>query len=912
MPSAVTSSTMPPGYTTKYFGLVDGELGVMSKVDHLEPRATSSDWWRAAAIPIGTGWSNICGTVEAFTAHADGVGATARAGRDLRSSSPKCNNPGTSLLGSRSSHRNRRGELFTAEKPPATKPVEGPEPPAWLESRVGLLRDPSEGGGPSAASLASVGECHGGSKPASEWTSPDPQVLHSKSCSTVGSGSGTLEGWGDESSAFALSFTSAPWAVSDDEGCDGTRARNSGPIKSARERRVEKAARPTLKPGLRKKAKHRGRKRGRLQARSGGGCENVTDVSADRLLSKTDAYPPEGNQRGRERDSAHGVVDDKINIGDGIRKPQPELYDVWIPQKCFQGKGLPTLKRVKGVMEPQPQVSSRPRGTQAMASTGNEEDNPSARPPNQGVVSLSRERGHHASRQQQKQPPETDKYYAVHYVGGPEDFTKDGAASPPQVPARAGLSGPGTKSACPADGERPAVSVAGVTHDTPENELEGEVKPLRVGGDDDDDDEDRDGSLWSDNTRCGESALVGDTAAAGGSIVGWQQQEGRHEGREKGLDDDDDENFDYAKRFSWQTAAEAVKLAEADAQSKDERRRRRDNGDGHQDAGVTEDEIDDEQLQPSRQQPSAIGAVGAATLRAKERSDNAARVAVGRLRAPQSVFNPLHRTPSRPEMRRSITHGRFSPVGRKLWRQSEGLSPRTGQLCLSPRRRLVAGEGNGIGVAPSSGGGPVDVADWYEGRPSFSTHLQENQRGLTDVAFNTGPVSADSNDRFEGSGASFADVPPTSARSNGGEQTAEIAAGQVVEGTKTAGEGVTSLNPTNDRDNFVPRETAQGLHREETTQIGAAAAAAAAETATAITQGHYGALPTADRGRHVEGIPHTMVDAGAEFIDSARTGDGDAQVEWAESAHSAPECPPHSISTRCRSYTVKLPWDGHK
>lgn len=55
-------------------------------------------------------------------------------------------------------------------------------------------------------------------------------------------------------------------------------------------------------------------------------------------------------------------------------------------------------------------------------------------------------------------------------------------------------------------------------------------------------------------------------------------------------------------------------------------------------------------------------------------------------------------------MRRSITRGRFSPVGRKLWRRSEGLSPRAGQLCLRAAPPLISSA-----RMPSP---PLDAADW--------------------------------------------------------------------------------------------------------------------------------------------------------------------------------------------------------
>lgn len=606
-----------PKTKMQYFGLVGGELGVVSKVDPLGPRPTSLELWRVAAMPTGTGFkrrllqrptretqsgSKTPATAEADATDAHGVDATVRAEGSLHSTRLNNINTETRLLGSRSSTRNRRGELFTAENPPVTKPVEGPEPPAWLESRSGLLCEPSEGGGPSAASLASVGACHGGSTPASEWTSPGVQVFDTNSCSTTGSGGGGVLGDGDdESSAFALSFTSVPWEVSDDEGSEGPQsasvslgASNLRPTKGAGERQAVKAVRATPKPAARKKARYRRRKRGRLQARSGGGGVEITAAPVAQPFSKTDVSPPDRSRREEGGDMAQQPIKDNINSGNDIGKPQPELYDVWIPQRFFQGKGLPTLKRVRGGVEPQPQRSSRSRATQGAADNKIEGDTPTAKPPTQGVDSFSRDRHHLSFRQQQqKQIPTTEKRSAVHYVGGPEDLMIEHSSPPPHVLVRAGSTGAGTTSAHPADGERPVVSFASVPNDAKEAVVE--AKHWSVGGDDYDDD-DRGDSFG------GRSVLVDDAAAVtpdgGGSIAGWQQQEEGEQEREQEREQedqekeqDDDEYFDYAKRFSWQTAAEVVKQAEAEAEawSEEERRRRqRASGDDSHGGGVTE------------------------------------------------------------------------------------------------------------------------------------------------------------------------------------------------------------------------------------------------------------------------------------------------------------------------------------
>lgn len=549
----------------KYFGMVGGKLGVMSKVDPLRPRSTSPELWRAAAVPAGTGWSKVVTATEYDADDADDIGASMRAAGGFRSTRPNNNSPGTSLLGSRSSTRNRRGELFTAEPPPATKPVEGPEPPAWLGSRSGLLCEPSEGGGPSATSLASGEACHSGSAPGSEWTSP---------------GAGVVCDGDDQSSAFALSFTGSPREVSDDNGSEGAQAGNFWSIRGAGERQAAKAVRATPKPGVRTKSRRRHRKRGRLKARSGrgggGGGGEITAPSTARPRSKCDVSSPEGIPRERELDMAQDPIDDSINSHSGVRRPQPELYDVWIPQHFFQGNGLPTLTRVRGLVEPQPRRPSRSKPTQAAVDKKSDGDTLAAKPPNQGVVAL---------RQHREQNPEANKSCAIHYVGGPEDFLKGDTAPPQQTLVRAGSAGDGTASTYPVDSERQIASFAGVT-DGPK-EAPAEATHWSVRGDDGNDDDDERGARFrSDDTRC---ALVGDAAAVapdgGGSIVGWEEQEGREK------EQDDEEYFDYAKRFSWQTAAEVVTKAEAEAEAwskEEQQRKQRISGHGCGDGSVSE------------------------------------------------------------------------------------------------------------------------------------------------------------------------------------------------------------------------------------------------------------------------------------------------------------------------------------
>lgn len=582
----------------------------MSKAGPLGPRPTKLELWREAAMPAGTGpergspqrpnretqgWSKTGATAEADAADAGGVDPTVRAGGGLRSAPLNTNNnAGTSLLDSRSSTQNRRGELFTAEKPPVTKSMEGPEPPAWLKSRVGLLCE----GGPSAVSLASVGACRGESASASEWSSPGAQ---NNGWSTMSSGGAVLGGGNDESSALALGFTRVPWAISDEgsEGAQSARsvsldASDSRPIKGAVERHAADAMRATRKPKVRKARYHR-RKRGRLQPRNGGGGgRETTAAPTAQPFSKTDVPLLRGDRVERGRGMAQHPTDDDVSNSSGTRKPQPELYDVWIPQHYFQGKGLPMLKRVRGEVELQPQRSSRPKATKATGENKTEGEAPTEKPPNQGVDSFSRDRHHLALRQQQqKHAAATDKRCAIHYVGGPEDFVKDDAAPQPQAPLRAGSPGAGTTSTCPADGERLGAFFTDFADDS--EEVAAEEKPWSVVDDDDDDDFNRGGGFWNDDIRGGTSVLVDDAAVVatdgGGGFVGGEQdeQDGEQAGRASGQDDD--EYFDYAKRFSWRTAAEVVKQAETEAEGwlEEERRgRQRGIGNGCRNSGATE------------------------------------------------------------------------------------------------------------------------------------------------------------------------------------------------------------------------------------------------------------------------------------------------------------------------------------
>ncbi|CAM9973730.1 unnamed protein product [Ectocarpus sp. 13 AM-2016] len=509
---------------------------------------------------------------------------------------------------------------------------------------------------------------------------------------------------------------------------------------------VQAARRLAALQGARRGRRGRARK---TRVRSGGGKCIVE--SPAKLNSKVVSILQEDggeSRRGREVGTTRSPIaigSSNHNASAAPFKPQPELYDVWIARDFFHGKGLPTGKRVRGESEPRP-----PKGLKAAAAADRGSvDIPTVTPASQAAKRASEDReppGH--CEQHHKRPTaaaaSVGKRCAVRYVGGPEDFTggtASGAATWEDVqagarsPQVAGKCRTGARSRPPEAARVPGATAAvtgggletgRVDNDRIEPGFNSDCRGDAVDADDDD-------GHGSRPVLGREAEEIVDVS---GDIVTWQaEEEGEEEEEEEeevdgreGMEDEDEEYFDYAKRFSWQTAAEVVQEAEAEAQARSHEQRQQELRAGEVRDDLQHDKDDDAVVRPeeARRQlevVAAAAAAAAASERARVRSDHAAAVAVGRLRAPQSVFHRMHRTPSRPEMRRSVTRGRFSPGGRKLWRQSEGLSPRTGQLCLSPRRRGGGGGGGGGGcggvgsggdwIVPFSGGGALD---WGEMR----------------------------------------------------------------------------------------------------------------------------------------------------------------------------------------------------
>lgn len=609
---------------TQYFGLVGGELGVMSKVDPLGPRPSSPGLWRAteAAVPSeanlerrqrlargkrrGSKALTPSDTAPADTgSDAVGVGARAMWPGDAESS--------TRLPGSKDSSRRRRGEVFTAQEPPVTKPVEGPEPPPWSESRAGLLCEPSEG-----ASLASIGaQDHGGSSTTTnseDWggaVDMVPETNDGCSISTTRGGragpsfeSKSEDDDEDDSSAFALSFVSAPWAVSDDEGGEqAPRARQPRCRLWAKEitlpstaagakntEAVQAARRLAALQGAKRGGRGRARKT-RVRDGGGGGSGNRIVESPAKPKSMVDSILQEDggeNRRGREvgitRPPA-AIDNSKDNVSTAPFKPQPELYDVWIARDFFHGKGLPTGKRVRGGSEPR-----TPKGLKAAAATddGNA-DTPTTTPASQVAKRASEDREPPGQPEQHHKRPaaaaaSAGKRCAVRYVGGPEDFT-GGIAS--GAATREGL-GMGARSP-QAAGRWQTGSLSGLeAADIPGATAAVTGVGLQTGRVDDAGDADADDGHGNGPVRAREAEEMLDVS---GDIVAWQadeeEEEGGVEGRE-GMEHEDEEYFDYAKRFSWQTAEEVVKEAEAEAEarSREQRRQQLRAGEGRDDLHV--------------------------------------------------------------------------------------------------------------------------------------------------------------------------------------------------------------------------------------------------------------------------------------------------------------------------------------
>lgn len=275
----------------QYFGLVGGTLSIMTKVDPMEPRPGM------AYVSPGS-W-----LLDTSPRHDKGARGSDRALRVKDHYSPYNRAP------------------HSAQEAPATKPVEAPEPPPWSGSKIMNQQDLSE------KIHAGAGEEQKGP---TVWGSrliclPEADLAGDKGGERPRF-SGTDQ---EEADAEDTSSCLSPWAVCDDDSEDDSR---------------------------------------RWGFATGAPPATTTVGALDRLdrLSRrdwnTEASGPRSTMTGpsgggggspkRWRLSATAAFDEVAHLEDTSRvcyKPQPELYDIWIPQQSFQGKALAPSKQWRGV-----------------------------------------------------------------------------------------------------------------------------------------------------------------------------------------------------------------------------------------------------------------------------------------------------------------------------------------------------------------------------------------------------------------------------------------------------------------------------------------------------------------------------------------------------------------------------------
>lgn len=251
-------------------------------------------------------------------------------------------------------------------------------------------------------------------------------------------------------------------------------------------------------------------------------------------------------------------------------------------------------------------------------------------------------------------------------------------------------------------------------------------------------------------------------------------------------------------------------------------------------------------------------------------------------------------------MRRSVTHGRFSPVGRKLWRQSEGLSPRTGQLCLSPRRRSRGGVEVGDGGGSSPEGGPVlSVCDWAELRrhtPSLAaTHQEESRWGFSGIA-----SSAVRDEKGVG------EIGVVPMGSGGGDP--QGGRGHHA-GRNQRGERETEGDGSGDDDRFDGGSEPYPVEEGYESSVGGIYTIRESEARAAVEDNDISVNSWRHGEEYEDGRSGLAVDcSGAAGMEH---GSSDVDVECVTPASEGIDDDQSQPSiARCLSYTVKIPWGG--
>lgn len=280
----------------QYFGLVDGALAVISKVDQLEPRlrvhAITPCSWRVTNSPEKAGEG--CQQGSEFQDAASHL-------------QPLC-----------VPYDRQR----TAQEAPSTSPVEGPDPPPWSGSKFRSPRKPY-GKGEAAKPLRSV--THWGSE-MMRCCGADRDSIEGFARNVRKDDSRISLGYDVDDASLFLSYRvgSGPLAVSDDEKNEEPSPFGVDEASATASEIVVLHATTTLLP---RKEEGPHRKRGRAPANSTGA---VTEPNA--LLQPTTTISP-GKGNAQEQQASF------------YRGPQPEAYSTWIPQHIFHGKALVPCKR---------------------------------------------------------------------------------------------------------------------------------------------------------------------------------------------------------------------------------------------------------------------------------------------------------------------------------------------------------------------------------------------------------------------------------------------------------------------------------------------------------------------------------------------------------------------------------------
>lgn len=355
----------------------------------------------------------------------------------------------------------------SAEKAPTTRPVKGPAPPPWSGSKSADRRGPLKG------------EAAEHDDTTTNWGSTSAR---NDAAANGGVASSREDDDADDPSCFvSVAVEGGSWSASD-EG-------NEDPLQP---RWATNTAAGVVEPVATKPAALEASK---YYWKMGGSCVQSSVVAEEEPVSAT-------------------VADEVTDIQ--LRKSQPQLCNVWIPQQRFQGKALIAPKQRKDAepADSMPAVVAivSKKGKPAVGST----------PP-----------GH---RVQRNSPLRRNTVHSGH---DPEQIADEAPTRPTAVfPSPASIKSGGSVA-------HVALPVVLLTNDDGDTELDAAKANTDVGD--------------------------GDADSAPGPLLDAGKGESVYGRREDGK-----EYFDYAKRFSWQNAAGFVAQADDGARPEEQRSEQQD------------------------------------------------------------------------------------------------------------------------------------------------------------------------------------------------------------------------------------------------------------------------------------------------------------------------------------------------